>query len=46
MSHFITVLFTLLIKTVSILFLVGITGTVSVLLMTFWEDLKTLSGKT
>lgn len=43
-SHLLNVLFLDFIQVVTFLFMIGVVGCVAVLMMTFWEDLKTIAG--
>jgi hypothetical protein len=43
-SHLLNVLFLDFIKAVTFLFMIGVAGCVAVLVMTFWEDLKTIAS--
>jgi len=42
--HLLDVLFLDFIKAVTFLFMIGVAGCVAVLVMTFWEDLRTIVG--
>lgn len=44
MNHLLHVLFSDFIKLVTLLFMIGVGGCLVVLVMTFWEDLKTIAG--
>jgi len=43
-NHLLHVLFSDFISVVTFLFMIGVSGCFVVLLMTFWEDLKTIAG--